>query len=912
MRTGILLLILLTALLGGCGNSDPGPAANPTTEKAPAAPESASATIPLGRLPTHVQPEQYRLELTILPELTHFSGIAEIELNISESVDHFYLHGRFFEETQVSLKLENGESLVGEYLQVDDSGVARIKLPRSISGSATLRIAYSAPFNQSLEGLYKVSAGGQDYAFTQFEAISAREAFPGWDEPAFKVPFDVSLIVHAEHVAIANTPQVRESEVEGSLKRIDFATSKPLPTYLVAFAVGPLDVVEGETLPPTAVRDRSVPLRGVAVAGRGPELQFALENTRGILEALEAYFGTPYPYAKLDLIAVPDFGAGAMENAGAITYRDSLLLVDHRAKPQIKRRYFEVHAHELAHQWFGNLVTPQWWNDIWLNESFATWMAYAALDIWQPEGQYRRDLADSARRVMDRDALISARQIRQPVNSNHDIANAFDGITYSKGGAVLSMYESFLGRDAFRAGVQEYMQRHAWKTATADDFIHALASQSTTHQPEEVARAFSTFLEQPGLPMIQARLNCETGTPRVALEQSRYLPLGSGGSSIQQWELPLCLKYGRSGSSITQCLLLREPSAEIELTGGACPDFVMPNAGGAGYYRWNLDQAGWQNLLAARDQLSIEEMMSVTASLDGSFSAGTIDVGTYLQVARRLSGDDNYLVATAPIRQLEFIYDYLADAQQQEALALEYADIYSGTLDKAGLAEPGNNEEAEMQALVTEFVAIRAGLPELREALKAMAWRYVGYPQQPGVYPEDLNDNLLATALVIAVQEDSPDSAFAHHLESVLQKTDNAIFRARALDALGYTTQDDYRSILLTLSLSPDLRDNEFYLPISRLMAEASTREATWAWVRENLDALVERLPEWSKGRASSYGSQFCDARHRAEVEAFFQPLVGELQGGPRTLATTLETIDLCIAKTQHHRPGLQEHLANP
>jgi alanyl aminopeptidase len=913
MRTTIAALIIGMFLVAGC---DDRPASAPKTSTTSPAVETASGIaaeeIPLGRLPRHVQPRHYRLELTILPEMTHFSGSTEIDLDILKRVDHFYLHGRFLVPGQVTLVVA-GETLAANYEQVDPSGVVRISLPRPVQGEATLKIDYTAPFNESLEALYRVEAGGRYYAFTQFEAISAREAFPGWDEPAFKVPFDVSLIVHTDQVAIANTPEVRVSKEEGGLKRVDFATSKPLPAYLVAFAVGDLDVVEGEALPPTQVRERAIPLRGIAVAGRGPELQFALENTRGILEALETYFDTPYPYAKLDLIAVPDFGAGAMENAGAITYRDSILLVDAHARPQTKRRLYEVHAHELAHQWFGDLVTPEWWDDIWLNESFATWMASASLDIWRPEGRFRRDLANAARRVMDMDSLISARQIRQPVTSNHGIANAFDGITYSKGGAVLSMFESYLGRDAFRAGVQAYLRSHAWSTATSDDFISALASQSETEEPETIATAFRSFLEQPGLPMLDTKLICEPGeTPRASLEQSRYLPLGSQGSSQESWHMPVCLKYGKGDQVNTQCLILGETRSEVELATTGCPDYLMPNADGLGYYRWNLDRSGWQELLAATDRLSVEEMMSVTASLDGSFNAGAIDVGTYLQVAQRLSNNPNYLVATAPIAQLDFIYQYVADESQRAALAREYADIYSSALDRAGLEEPGNNDEAEMQAAITDFVAIRARLPELREALKDMAWQYVGFPGQPGIHPDGLNDNLLGTALAIAVQEDSPDAAFAQHLEAVLKSSDNAVFRSRALDALGYATQVDYRTRLLTLTLSPELRDNEFYLPLFRQLDEENTREAAWTWTRDNLDAVLERLPEWSKGSVAYMGRQFCDAKHRAEVENFFKPLVADLQGGPRTLASTLEAIDLCIAKAGHHRPGLRQHLAQP
>jgi alanyl aminopeptidase len=870
--------------------------------------ETAGETVPLGRLPGHVQPTHYRLELTILPSQSRFSGSVRIDLALSKAVDHFYLHGRFLEDVDASLEHEGARWPV-QFEQVDPSGVVRVGLPRAVAGAAVLQINYSAPFNESLEALYKVRAGDEDYAFTQFQAISAREAFPGFDEPAFKVPFDISLVVQEQHVAISSTPAVAETSLGNGLKRVDFATSKPLPTYLVAFAVGPFDVVEAEDLPPTQYREQPVPLRGIAAAGRGGELQLALDSTRGILEALESYFATPYPYAKLDLIAVPDFGAGAMENVGAITYRDSILLVAPDARPQIKRRLFRIHAHELAHQWFGNLVTPEWWDDIWLNESFATWISSVALDLWQPGEEYRRDLKQGAARVMDSDSLTTARQIRQPIESNHDIANAFDGITYTKGGAVLSMFEAFLGRETFRAGVQEHMRRHAWETATALDFIDALASQSTEYPPEAVAAAFRSFIEQPGLPMLEARLSCDQQPPQVRLRQSRYLPLGSTGNRAQTWKLPVCLDYRSGASTMVQCLILEEPEQDVTLTGAECPDLLLPNAGGFGYFRWSLDEAGWAQLLAQDEHLAVDELMSVAASLDGAFDAGTVDVPTFLQVAKRLSANDNYLVATAPLGQLEFIHQQLADEPQRALLSERFETIYGDTLDRVGLARPRDNEAAEMQSLVTDFMAVRARLPELRESLQNMAWEYVGYPDRPGVHAQGMNDNLIGTALAVAVQEDGADTPFARHLEQVLRSSQDAVFRSRALSALGYAEQSSYRDRLLALTLSNELRDNEFYLPLARQLAEEATRDATWAWLQENLDAVLARVPEWNKGGIARYGRYFCDPDRRQDVEAYFGPLVGDLQGGPRALAGALEGIDLCVAKTEHHRPGLARYL---
>jgi alanyl aminopeptidase len=432
----ILPTVFLATLIAGCNQQPEQTVAATATIEKPAGNYSDDG-VPLGRLPRNVMPIHYRLQLEIVPERTTFSGHTEIDLDFREKSDHFFIHGEKLRVSESTLKLADGRSIDAGYEEYNETGIVRISLPEAVLGAATLVIDYDADFNESLEALYRVNSGGDYYAFTQFEAISARLAFPGFDEPSFKVPFDQVLIVDQAHETIAATPVVDTQLLDNGMKRVTFQTTKPLPTYLMVWAVGPLDIVEWADLPPTDVRDRAVPLRGVAARGKGKLMDYALENTEGIMTALESYFDIPYPYAKLDIIAVPDFDAGAMENPGAITYRETLLLFDDSASIRSLRRYAAVHAHELGHQWFGDLVTPIWWDDIWLNEAFATWVAAVGLEIWKPEGKWRRALGERVLKVMESDSLVNARQIRQPVLSNHGIAAAFDGITYSKGGGVI-------------------------------------------------------------------------------------------------------------------------------------------------------------------------------------------------------------------------------------------------------------------------------------------------------------------------------------------------------------------------------------------------------------------------------------------------------------------------------------------
>lgn len=340
-----------------------------------------AALAPQGKLPADVTPSHYVLNLRIDPDKARFSGQVRIDIDIHSQVDQIWLHGEGIRASAARLLRADGTATDLDYHEMGGSGVVRLSASSPIApqSAATLAIDFSAPFSDSLDGLYTVEDGGLNYAFTQFEPISARKVFPQFDEPRFKVRYDISLEVRNDHLGFGNTPIVQREALPGDYQRLTLATTKPLPSYLLAFAVGDLDVVEYAPIAANTIRSEPIPLRGIATKNKGSRLDYALKHTAALLTTLEEYFGTPYPYAKLDLVAVPEFAAGAMENAGLITYRESLLLFTGEPSVSQQRKYARIHAHELAHQWFGNLVTMPWWDDIWLNESFATWMAAKAV-----------------------------------------------------------------------------------------------------------------------------------------------------------------------------------------------------------------------------------------------------------------------------------------------------------------------------------------------------------------------------------------------------------------------------------------------------------------------------------------------------------------------------------------------------
>ncbi len=861
--------------------------------------------IPDGQLPRDVLPEHYALQLRVDPAMERFSGIVRIDLNFISAKDHFWLHGNGITVQQASMLPVGADVIDLSYQQMHDSGVARLSAEQQIpAGKAVLEMVFDAPFNRSLEGLYRVDTGDEAYAFTQFEASSARLAFPGFDDPWFKTPFTVTMEVKQEHAAITNGPELGSTDLEDGWKSVSFATTKPLPTYLVAFAVGPFDVVSWEDLPPTDVRATALPFRGIAVRGKGQQLTYALQNTQPILESLEDYFGIPYPYAKLDIIAVPDFSAGAMENAGAITYREQLLLLDENSSAQIKHAYRSVHAHELAHQWFGNLVTPNWWDDIWLNEAFATWMAAVALDRINPDGGYRHSLQRRVMGAMEVDSLVSARQIRQPILSNHDIASAFDGITYSKGGGVLAMFERYLGREGFRAGIQNYMQKHSWGNANADDFIAAISEQSVEGEAASTAAAFLSFLTQPGLPLVSAEYSCDNGV-QVKLSQSRYLPLGSEGDPDRQWQIPACVRYGMAnGTTGIQCTLLSYADTQMGLELEQCPDWVLPNAGGAGYYRFALSTDNWDKLLAAVDQLSDTEMLAVSDSLLSAYQAGGLELSTLFEHLPVLLNHSNYEVAASTLDDVQEIYEEIADSRAQTLMQQQLITLYQGRLNQLGMDKLQDRNAASLQEKLAEQLALVLRSPKSRVQLGSMSMAYTGTPTlEPSLTDTDVNLDLLEVAMSVAIR-DHGKFYFDHLIQSALQ-SDDATYRQWVFSAAGHVEDVQLQQQVLSLALSDTIRSNEVSMLLLPQMQQPTTREYAWEWLQNNLDSVVERIPIWRKGRVSQYAGYLCNEDGRLEVEAFFSNKIEDLQGGPRALANTLETIQLCVARKEHYGPQL-------
>ncbi len=848
------------------------------------------AAAPAGQLGDAVTPTAYHIELSIDPSKARFSGTTVIDVTLDEPLDALWLHGKNLDVSGVFLTDRESRRIEATYAEKLDSGVARLTLSdEAPAGPAQLHFTYTAPFNTSINALFKVERNGDFYAATQFEPIAARQVFPSFDQPGFKVPFDIAVTARKGDAVIANTPEASsEALADGQVRHV-FRRTRPLPTYLIALAVGPYDVVDQGLIPPNAVRDRGVPLRGIVARGHGNEMRYALKNTAGYLAALERYFGTPYPYEKLDLIAMPESFGGAMENAAAITYDEYLLLMDENSPLDQRRAYATLHAHEMSHMWFGDLVTPKWWNDLWLNESFASWMEYKAAEAYWPEGQFDRETLKDALGAMNDDSLAAARQIREPIDDSDEINGAFDDITYEKGGGVLAMLEHFVGEEQFRDGVRLYLSRHADGTATAEDFIEAVAEGS---RRSGIEAAFKSFIEQPGVPLVSVAAECsDPKGPRLVVRQSRYAPLGS---TIQvdasTWKIPFCASYTVGRERGQTCAVVGDKEQTIALDVASCPTRLHPNADGTGYYRFALDETGWKELIEAATALSPAEALAFADSLDAAFRAGKVSADAYVSGMAALVNHRAWDVADAATGYLEQItkiidVDRLAPVEKRfrEIVRPRYAQL-------AGASDPGSQL---LHQHLQRFLIVVAKDPDMLRPLARQAAAIVGLEGKANRSAAPAGE--YQTILSVGVQ-DLGEKFFDLLLRQAVASEDPE-FRASAIGALARAEDPAVVEKLEAAVLAGRFKGTEMLGVLARQMNRPATTEQTYAWLRRHDDAIIAMIPETFRPNFfPTLGGAFCSIERADEWQRFVMSHARELPGYERDLAQATESIRLCAA----------------
>ncbi len=861
---------------------------------------SAGEAPPLEKLPDWAVPQSYKLDLRSDPEQPGYSGTVAIAVDLKQASDHLWLHGKDLKVSSVTITDANGKSHGGKYVQADaDAGVARIDFGGTLQPQKViLKIAYQAPYNHTLEGFYKVEFAGDAYAMTQMEPISARYAFPCFDQPGFKTPFDIVLTIPSKDKAVANTKLVSEGKAANGWRTLTFAKTQPLPTYLVAWAVGPLDIVDGPTIPANRWRKDPVPVRGIAAKGNGPKMQRALAMVPGIIEAEENYYGFGYPFGKLDLAALPDFSAGAMENAGLVTYRDWLLLLDKDSSPSAVRSTFNVEAHELAHQWTGDAVTTEWWNDIWLNEAFATWMQQKVAMEIHPE--YRTDLGriEGGEGAMQNDSLVSARMIRQPITGNGDIQTAFDSITYEKGASVIGMFEHFVGPQVFQKGMQAYIKAHAFGNATAPDLVNSVAQAAG--KDDNFKKAFDSFLDQTGVPLVSTKLDCNhKGAAALQLEQSRYLPLGSTGDANRQWGVPVCVRFPNG----TQCQMLDGKSAQMKIDGGQCPSWYMPNADGVGYYRFSMARADRSALVDAIAQRDDAEQLVYADSVDADFHRGEIGADEVLASMQQLAHSKVRQIALAPLETVDWIYEHEArNDAQRAAIRDAVAKAYLPRLESLGY-ERRSGESADdmlMRSSLSGTLGLDFKIPSVRSALLKQG--DAALQKKSGKLDLDAaNPDLLRIALAVAVEEHGKPAVAA--LVAAVPGTTDPTKRNAMLWALG-RAPGAQADVARNFALTKQVKVGEMFMILGGGRDTREQRDGLWNWFTAHYQQVLDRTGVFSGAYLPGVaGGGGCSQDEAARVQTFFQPRLRQIPGLDRGLAQTREEILLCSALKSKQDP---------
>jgi len=900
--------IAIVALTAACGGSpsplSPAPRASPTIRVSLA--DSAPPPRDDGRLPSDVRPLRYGLDLTIDPSQRRFAGRARIGVTLHAPTRSIVLHGRDLDVASVAATTSRGKA----------TGTARARLAFGAKegpdelvlafaeelppGEAELDIAYQAPFAEEQHGLFRVEDEGAAYAFTNFEPIDARRMFPCFDEPAYKTPFQITLRVPKGNLAFANTSETRRSDDAATgTTTFEFELSPPLPTYLVALAVGSLEVLEGQKTP--------VPLRIIAAKGKARHGRAALDMAAAHLDRFAKYFDQPYPYGKLDLVAVPNFHGDGMENAGLITSREEILLVEpDGARAGVRRALADTIAHEVAHHWFGNLVTMQWWDEIWLKESFAQWIGVRIVDEWKPETKAGLEQINRKSWGMLMDALPAARPIRTPVRTAKEISD-YNPLIFEKGAPIIGMIEAWLGPDAFRDGLRRYIKRHRDGTVKSADFYAALSESSGGR---DVGKVVESFLGQSGVPVVSVELDCASAAssapesaavPFVRLRQEEYRYLDQNEpSSAKQWRIPVCVRYDAGNALATQCTLLDGKEGRLDLGAAkgrppTCPSFVYPNAGEVGYYRFRLPRADLDKLGArSLGKLTEGERLGLAANAWADVWSGHLPLSAYLELLRGYQNEPSHLVLEQLLDALLATERAVVTDASRPAFARFVRNLFGNSARRLGWT-PKQGESEETKSTRSEVLFAMGILgedPAVRAEATRVANAWFADPTQ--VDPE-----LAGLAIALAAKRD--EAAMFDRLLGLLKNEATPEVRQRVRRGLTALDTPALVERVLDLTLDGTLKTQELRDVLLAFVRRRPTVEVAFAWAQKHFDEITKASPHFGPLVLARVPVSLCNAERVRAVEAFLRPRLENL-GGVSDLHENVDVGLRCAALAEKER----------
>ncbi|WP_263381913.1 M1 family metallopeptidase [Granulicella arctica] len=825
------------------------------------------------RLPDGVHPEHYSLSLTPDLQAATFAGTETIDLTLDAPSTTITLN---------AIEIKFGSVMSGsQTAQVSldpDKEQATFTFPQALpAGKVKLAIQYTGILNDKLRGFYLSKTKARNYAVTQFESTDARRAYPSFDEPALKATYDIALTVDAGDTVISNTNQIADTPAGPGKHTLKFATTPKMSTYLVAFLVGDFKCTSGKA--------DGVPIRACSTPDKVQYTKFAVESSEFVLHYYDTYFGIKYPMPKLDMIALPDFEAGAMENFGCITYRETDLLVDSKTgSTNSKKEVASVVAHEMAHQWFGDMVTMEWWDNLWLNEGFATWMSNKPLEKWHPEWNVLQDRALEMQGTLDYDSQATTRTIRATANTPAEINEMFDGIAYGKAGAVLGMVENYLGEEVFRQGVHNYLQAHLYANATAEDFWGA--QTTTSHKP--VDAIMKSFVVQPGVPLVT--LSEKQGSSFPAAQSRFFLAQNPDNKTGQQWTIPVCFK----GSA---CQLLTPEKTSIDAPVGGGADYV--NAAAAGYFRTAYMKTQLAAVTAkAETSLSGPERIGLVGDQWALMRAGQSSVGDYLSLMLAVKNDRDGAVLENALGKLSTINARIASDEDRTRLAsvirAQLAPVYA-SLGKVKAEDSYDN--STRRAVLFNTLG-RAGDPAVLADARSVTDK--SFSNNKAGDPQYIN-------AAISVAAAHGDAALYEKFLAQSKDEHDPVLQADALQTLPSFTDPALVTRTLDYAVSGQVRNQSSWILIAVLLSQRETSEQAWSYVQSNWDKVHAQLTASSGARIVSAAGAFCTVQKRDEVSSFFA--THKVDGADRTLAKSIDGINACIQLRASQEPNLKQWL---
>jgi aminopeptidase N len=843
------------------------------------------------RLPEVARPENYKLTFAPDLEKATFEGDETIAIKVLKRTSEITLNAVDIDFHEVTIT-SGGATQNAKVTPKKESEMVVLAVEKPlVAGPATVHITYTGILNSEMRGLYLGKDDqGRKYAATQLEATDARRAYPSFDEPDYKATFDITAVADKGMVAISNYKMIADTPGPGEKHTVRFATTAKMSSYLAALVLGNFEYIEGSV--------DGIPIRVYSTPGKKEMGKFALQSAEYIVGYYDKYFGIKYPYGKLDLVGLPDFSAGAMENAGCITFREVILLIDEKqGSVDLKKTIASVTAHEIAHMWFGDLVTMKWWDDIWLNEGFATWMSSKPVQAWKPEWNFDLDDVSQTAGTLNVDSLASTRPIHQAADTPGQIQELFDGIAYGKAASVLRMLEAYLGPETFRAGVNEYLKQHAYGNSTADDFWVTQAKVSK----KPVDQIMPTFVKQAGVPIVNVKAQCSGNSTSINVEQQRYYydRAKFDAPNDQWWQVPLCLKGSASARGAQKCEVLTKKEATFTLPG--CSTWVLANAGATGYYRVGY-QPDTVRALAndAENKLSAAERIALQADIWASVRVGREPVGDYLALIQGLQADRNRAVLEDVLGRLNYIGQYLVDDNDRDTYRAWLRQYLNPIMKDVGW-EPKPGEADERRTLRTRLLnalGYDARDPEALAEARKIADTALDDPAS-------VDHELAGGAFALAAL--NGDQAFYDRVMAALKKPRSPEEYYMYFFTLPQFSDPKLLQRTLEFAISPDVRSQDALQLITGVLQNPAGEKLAWDYIQAHWDAVQKSGGPFASAQVVNATSSFCDAGMRDQVADFFA--AHKVEAAERTYKQSIERINNCVDLKSQQQPQLASWL---